>query len=77
MGQKRDRKGRSPCCDKEGVRRGTWSAEEDKILVDFITENGIGNWRSVPELAGSVIFLYYYFNSILFLNVSHCFVKLF
>ncbi|CAH9111273.1 unnamed protein product [Cuscuta europaea] len=44
--------GRTPCCNKEGLRRGVWTPEEDKILVDYITNNGHGNWRSLPKLAG-------------------------
>ncbi|KAK4431499.1 Transcription factor [Sesamum alatum] len=60
MGKKRDKKEekkkkkkvKMSCCEREGVRRGAWTAEEDKILVDFITENGHGTWRNLPKLAG-------------------------
>ncbi|XP_051143448.1 transcription factor MYB17-like [Andrographis paniculata] len=44
--------GRTPCCAREGMKRGAWNAEEDKILVDFIRENGHGTWRNLPKLAG-------------------------
>lgn len=44
--------GRAPCCDKDGVKKGAWTPEEDKILVDYITKNGHGTWRSLPKLAG-------------------------
>ncbi|GLJ50181.1 hypothetical protein SUGI_1067770 [Cryptomeria japonica] len=44
--------GRRPCCDKMGVRKGHWTPQEDKILVDFIHKNGPGNWRALPEQAG-------------------------
>uniref|UniRef100_A0A1D1XYR8 Myb-related protein Myb4 n=1 Tax=Anthurium amnicola TaxID=1678845 RepID=A0A1D1XYR8_9ARAE len=44
--------GRAPCCDKQGLRKGPWSPEEDKILVDFIQNNGLGSWRSLPKQAG-------------------------
>ncbi|CAK9136779.1 unnamed protein product [Ilex paraguariensis] len=44
--------GRAPCCDKDAVRKGAWSPEEDKILIDFITKNGHGTWRSLPQRAG-------------------------
>ncbi|VFQ64102.1 unnamed protein product [Cuscuta campestris] len=44
--------GRAPCCKKEGLRKGTWTPEEDKILVDYITKNGHGSWKSLPNLAG-------------------------
>ncbi|XP_059667067.1 transcription factor MYB17-like [Cornus florida] len=44
--------GRAPCCDKALVKKGAWTPEEDKILVDYITKNGHGIWRSLPKLAG-------------------------
>ncbi|XP_020571873.1 protein ODORANT1 [Phalaenopsis equestris] len=44
--------GRQPCCDKEVVKRGSWSIEEDQKLVNFILNNGIQCWRHVPKLAG-------------------------
>lgn len=47
-----EKMGRSPCCVKEEVKKGTWTPEEDKILVDYINKNGHGTWRSLPKLAG-------------------------
>nr|XP_043631801.1 myb-related protein 308-like [Erigeron canadensis]XP_043631802.1 myb-related protein 308-like [Erigeron canadensis] len=44
--------GRAPCCNKGEVKKGTWTPEEDKLLVDYITNNGHGTWRSFPKLAG-------------------------
>lgn len=44
--------GRAPCCNKGEVKKGAWTPEEDKILVDYITKNGHGTWRSFPKLAG-------------------------
>ncbi|KAI3690960.1 hypothetical protein L2E82_49173 [Cichorium intybus] len=44
--------GRTPCCEKEGVRRGRWTAEEDEILIKYIQLNGQGSWRSMPKNAG-------------------------
>ncbi|XP_027110330.1 transcription factor MYB41-like [Coffea eugenioides] len=49
---KQKKMGRSPCCDKEAVKKGAWSPEEDKTLVDYINKNGHGTWRSLPKLAG-------------------------
>ncbi|XP_051189051.1 transcription repressor MYB4 isoform X2 [Lolium perenne] len=45
--------GRQPCCDKLGVKRGPWTAEEDRKLMAFILGNG-GRccWRAVPKMAG-------------------------
>ncbi|KAK7266875.1 hypothetical protein RIF29_19533 [Crotalaria pallida] len=44
--------GRQPCCDKVGVKRGPWTIEEDHKLMNFILNNGIHCWRTVPKLAG-------------------------
>ncbi|GMJ04314.1 myb domain protein 40 [Hibiscus trionum] len=44
--------GRQPCCDKVGLKRGPWTIEEDHRLMNFILNNGIHCWRTVPKLAG-------------------------
>ncbi|RYR12858.1 hypothetical protein Ahy_B04g070167 isoform D [Arachis hypogaea] len=44
--------GRTPCCEKVGLKKGRWTAEEDKILTDYIQENGEGSWRNLPKNAG-------------------------
>ncbi|KAL1804029.1 hypothetical protein ACET3Z_032676 [Daucus carota] len=44
--------GRAPCCEKMGLKKGPWSSEEDQILISFIQQNGHGNWRALPKLAG-------------------------
>ncbi|XP_004510807.1 transcription factor MYB17-like [Cicer arietinum] len=45
--------GRTPCCDKLGLKKGPWTSEEDEVLVNFIKKNGgHGSWRSLPKLAG-------------------------
>lgn len=46
--------GRPPCCDKEGVKKGPWTPEEDIVLVSYIQDNGPGNWRAVPKNTGEV-----------------------
>ncbi|AAG29648.1 Transcription factor MYB72 [Arabidopsis thaliana] len=45
-------KGRAPCCDKNKVKRGPWSPQEDLTLITFIQKHGHQNWRSLPKLAG-------------------------
>ena len=45
-------KGRKPCCDKAGVKRGPWSQAEDFKLISFIQKHGHNNWRALPKLAG-------------------------
>ncbi|KAE8022522.1 hypothetical protein FH972_008314 [Carpinus fangiana] len=44
--------GRAPCCDKDGVKRGAWSPEEDQLLVHYINNHGHGSWRTLPKHAG-------------------------
>ncbi|CAH8328044.1 unnamed protein product [Eruca vesicaria subsp. sativa] len=44
--------GRSPCCDKLGLKKGPWTPEEDQKLLAYIEEHGHGSWRSLPEKAG-------------------------
>ncbi|XP_042047762.1 transcription factor MYB14-like [Salvia splendens] len=43
---------RAPCCQKTGLKKGPWTAEEDLILINFITQNGHPNWRALPKRAG-------------------------
>ncbi|KAE8659740.1 Transcription factor MYB39 [Hibiscus syriacus] len=44
--------GRSPCCDKNGLKKGPWTQEEDQKLIDYIQKHGYGNWRTLPKNAG-------------------------
>ncbi|KAG0496832.1 hypothetical protein HPP92_001523 [Vanilla planifolia] len=44
--------GKSPCCDQVGVKKGPWTPEEDKKLVDYIEKHGHGSWRNLPRSAG-------------------------
>ncbi|CAM8997818.1 unnamed protein product [Rhodiola kirilowii] len=44
--------GRSPCCDKVGLKKGPWTPEEDQKLLAYIDQNGHGSWRSLPLKAG-------------------------
>ncbi|XP_015574695.1 transcription factor MYB111 [Ricinus communis] len=44
--------GRAPCCEKVGLKKGRWTAEEDEILTKYILANGEGSWRSLPKNAG-------------------------
>lgn len=50
--------GRAPCCIKGEVKKGAWTPEEDKLLVDYITNNGHGTWRSFPKAAGFNFFFH-------------------
>ncbi|KAK9099374.1 hypothetical protein Syun_026419 [Stephania yunnanensis] len=44
--------GHHTCCNKQKVRRGLWSPEEDEKLINYISTCGHGCWSSVPRLAG-------------------------
>ncbi|XP_030528831.1 transcription factor MYB41-like [Rhodamnia argentea] len=44
--------GRTPCCDKNGLKKGPWTPEEDRKLIDYIQRHGYGNWRTLPKNAG-------------------------
>ncbi|XP_059642047.1 myb-related protein 306-like [Cornus florida] len=45
--------GRSPCCDKVGVKKGPWTPEEDIMLVSYIQQHGSsGFWKAVPTNTG-------------------------
>lgn len=44
--------GRSPCCDKNGLKKGPWTTEEDHKLIQYIQIHGPGNWRTLPKNAG-------------------------
>ncbi|KAM3226475.1 hypothetical protein ACQJBY_058872 [Aegilops geniculata] len=43
---------RAPCCEKMGLKRGPWTAEEDMTLVAHIEQHGHSNWRALPKQAG-------------------------
>jgi myb proto-oncogene protein len=44
--------GRSPCCSKEGLNKGPWTADEDKLLTDYIKAHGEGKWGKIPKQTG-------------------------
>ncbi|GAB2225536.1 hypothetical protein Droror1_Dr00006333 [Drosera rotundifolia] len=44
--------GHHTCCNRQKVKRGLWSPEEDEMLINHVTTYGHGCWSSVPKLAG-------------------------
>ncbi|KAE8687348.1 Transcription factor MYB28 [Hibiscus syriacus] len=44
--------GRSPCCEKVGLKKGPWTPEEDQKLLAYIEQHGHGSWRALPLRAG-------------------------
>ncbi|KAI3765560.1 hypothetical protein L2E82_15598 [Cichorium intybus] len=43
---------RTPSFDKNGLKKGTWTAEEDQKLIDYVANYGCSNWRQLPKHAG-------------------------
>ncbi|GMI64149.1 myb domain protein 79 [Hibiscus trionum] len=37
---------------EEGWRKGPWTAEEDKLLIEYVRVHGEGRWNSVAKLIG-------------------------
>lgn len=37
---------------ENGWRKGPWTAQEDKILIDHVNQHGEGRWNSVSKLTG-------------------------
>uniref|UniRef100_A0A7N0RD83 Uncharacterized protein n=1 Tax=Kalanchoe fedtschenkoi TaxID=63787 RepID=A0A7N0RD83_KALFE len=44
--------GRRPCCAKEGLNKGAWTAEEDRMLAEYMEAYGEGKWPNVPNVTG-------------------------
>ncbi|KAK8478845.1 hypothetical protein V6N13_101138 [Hibiscus sabdariffa] len=44
--------GRTPCCDKSGLKKGPWTPEEDVKLSNYVQIHGAGKWRNLPKNAG-------------------------
>ncbi|TYI33554.1 hypothetical protein ES332_A04G141900v1 [Gossypium tomentosum] len=44
--------GRTPGCDKNGLKKGPWTPEEDLKLINYIQIHGAGHWRNLPKNAG-------------------------
>lgn len=53
--------GHHTCCNKQKVKRGLWSPEEDEKLINYITTYGHACWSSVPKLAGFILFFFSFF----------------
>lgn len=38
-------------------KKGLWTAEEDKILIDYVREHGKGRWNRISKTTGDKISL--------------------
>ena len=45
--------GRPKCSEKVELKKGPWTPEEDKKLLDYIQLHGNGSWRTLPQNAGN------------------------
>ncbi|KAI3718804.1 hypothetical protein L6452_19688 [Arctium lappa] len=44
---------RTPISDiKTGLKKGSWSLDEDQMLISYISRYGIWNWAQMPRFAG-------------------------
>ncbi|EXB58831.1 Transcription factor GAMYB [Morus notabilis] len=37
--------------EEEGWRKGPWTADEDRLLIEYVRVHGEGRWNSVARLA--------------------------
>lgn len=56
----RQKMGRTPCCEKMGLKKGPWTPEEDRILASYVHQHGHANWRALPKQAGKYIYVHIY-----------------
>ncbi|CAM8906307.1 unnamed protein product [Rhodiola kirilowii] len=43
---------KTPCCDKTEVKKGPWTPDEDKKLIEYIQKHGLTRWRTLTKNAG-------------------------
>lgn len=39
--------------EEGGWRKGPWTAQEDKLLLEYVRQHGEGRWNSVAKLTGT------------------------
>uniref|UniRef100_M4CVA2 Uncharacterized protein n=1 Tax=Brassica campestris TaxID=3711 RepID=M4CVA2_BRACM len=44
--------GRTTWFDVDGIKRGEWTAEEDRMLIAYINKYGVRDWGALPKRAG-------------------------
>lgn len=49
--------GRRPCCSTLELKKGHWTSQEDKILVDYVRIHGEGKWRDLAQKTGTSNFV--------------------
>lgn len=43
--------------EEGGWRKGPWTAQEDKLLIEYVRQHGEGRWNSVAKLTGNELTL--------------------
>ncbi|KAJ0790782.1 putative transcription factor MYB-HB-like family [Helianthus annuus] len=61
--------GKGSCCDKNGLKKGAWTEDEDKKLTAYITRYGHWNWGLLPQFAGMIGSLSQFIFSFMDLNI--------
>lgn len=41
--------------EKSEYKKGLWTVEEDRILMDYITMHGKGKWSRIPKITGKLL----------------------
>ena len=60
--------------EEGGWRKGPWTAQEDKLLLEYVRQQGEGRWNSVARLTGtdgSFLLLFRHFPSLVSLNFDY------
>ena len=48
---------KAPFYEKNGLKKGAWTPEEDDKLRSFIQRYGHSNWYKLPKLAGKKLYI--------------------
>lgn len=46
--------------NKEGMKKGVWTAREDQILKDYIKMHGEGKWNKIARATGKFSFFFFF-----------------
>lgn len=61
--------------DDQYYKKGLWTVEEDKLLVDYVKVHGKGQWNRIAKITGIIIiiisfvlFIYLFILYVIFIN---------
>lgn len=58
--------------EEEVWRKGPWTAEEDRLLIDYVRLHGEGRWNSVARLTGNYKPIFFYSCLVIATKVLNC-----